>query len=593
MSNHVLVRNAPARSLGPLDRSFYGEPPAGASALRSALTALSDASNTSTFRRLTGWDHDPMRRLLYLHRSAFEAEAQGRERTADYFWIEAHHRLAALWGKPRVWSHAAQSLGAAFAGDGAELRMIVAREIFLDVHLAFANGALRATGGSRKRLDFHARKIESILMLDESIADSRTALLPAIEAELESHRSEPEKSIARLRALKLPSVRAATAMQLAELIFERATILLNGSNAEIGTKRLREGIEDLEALRRGNPGLYSAYDMLAQLHLVNAVRLGNNRDVADALVEAERALAFKPDFDPAATVVQQLGDAMRALQAQIQGVEQELRYSSGKTLNAEGFRLLSQAQRGFGPVDAFRNSGKIEALRKDRDVASATDLWTQVVGYREERPRDEQLLAFRSVVTELYVSDEDDASRLRESYEQRKDVPASVAQLVAEFVLRRRRENADGSVEATAEPTAVVELWIDPMPPASGDPEPYAHWWFGSQDKALRALAVASLVCAVSVGTMTVLETSRQSARHEAWTTFKTSSNDGDAIAAAERYLAIPPPMFGSDARRRTIRSEYARAFIGWFSALPDPGSPEALAHIRTYRNFSMPEGSP
>jgi hypothetical protein len=510
----LLVRKSEnPRVLQDIGEGFYRVPAANEAApdVGAKLLALSRI-------RLTWWQrhaglglspNEHFGRLLLLHRLAFEAELAGQSRRADFFWREAFRSLQRIWKRDDVWEAVRSIVGGDAVPTPRAVRDLVATELFIDTHIAFANGRL-GQGTPLKaddRLFAHLAFIRLLLKLQQLPVDVAAPLLaPAIDAEIGNLESESkwDVAISRLREYialcpgDLPSEE-----RLAGLYFKRAIGRLSAGEGKgsANAASLRETMKPLDQMRRECPDCAVVYDYLGHLHHIQSIQLANGKELATALLASRKAQILAPGLDAAATTLSQLAEAMTKLQTDMREVEQRVR-AGGVTLNAEGSRLRRQANLGFSLLDQFDKSAEPAQLAKERVLARARKLWRDV-GLAPDAGSEDKTSALSQVVGELYSSEattaESLAERFREASAENPALSDIPAERVGEFIVTRRRENA-GEVVAVADDRAAPAGAFSisgPVAPARRDREPLWYWLLGRQDPATRVLAALAGVAVI------------------------------------------------------------------------------------------------
>jgi hypothetical protein len=96
---------------------------------------------------------DSIVRLLALHRRAIEEETRGRLERADFWWQEARQQWKAVPASHAGWAEVIAVLAPGRVVDPAAMRAAIGRELLVDVHIAFGNGA--ALGQDQDRARWH------------------------------------------------------------------------------------------------------------------------------------------------------------------------------------------------------------------------------------------------------------------------------------------------------------------------------------------------------------------------------------------------------------------------------------------------------
>jgi hypothetical protein len=594
MSTHLLYRNSEGRTLPLPDARLYRRVPASAvHTPGAALLALGDPAGLTRWQRW--WRGGPdrvhgIRRLLYLHRCAFEAELAGRLVSADFFWREAIAALRATWDAREAWSAVASQVGCPGPDAGDRLRGLVATELFMDSHIAFANGCLKATPVAAGHRAFaHAGFIGELLDLQPLEADFGTVLLPAVIAEVEAlQASDIDAAVGRLRRERRTPVTPVLSDFLAALLFRRTIAALAKDpkgHERADSKRLERGIRDLEELRSTHAENLAVDDLLAQLYHILSVRLNNDGRVSPALLASAKAAAYRPGYEAAEEGMKQLVENMKHRQARAAELKAELRGSPNRQLNVDGAALVADADAGFAPMQKFQSSGESQRIAEARRLADAARLWRELDGGTGTRPANDQLTRLREVV--IALRDEPDANEvsLTAAFAATPNLPKLDARAAARLVLALRGQPvAADDAKPRPEPLA-----IDPASAGSerGERlERVGHWLFGRQDASTKAfVACASAILAVTL-VASAIELPRQYVREGALAQIRAADPSKDyerVIAASVRFLGAKG-IFGSDPRRDEVLDAYARAFTAWFANVDAPDAQATQQRVAQYR---------
>lgn len=541
--------------------------------------------------------------LLRQHRMAFEAECSGRFESAAYFWDELLHCLRKEWPRDAHWEAAARKLECPDVPDGAALRTLLTDELFLDSMCAFVNGCVdQGSAKVSERVPWQGTWIEAMLALCQlGGADLGTIRLPLLRLQIDALANAGEYSEAITRLVKETDskMKEALSERLASLKLERACRQLKFDAAK-NIIVLRPAIKDLEILVNAHPDRLQIHEHLGQAYHLLSVQLANDNSCAQALVASDKATRLYPALREASETFAQLVEQMQQLQTKTEEVMKELKRSKGKQLSETGKKLFLDAQAGFGPLEAFRQSAEAAALSDRQLVASDAGLWRELTGEPlPARPANGALAALREVVIEIYSSEADTQSELAEAFDGMRaanaELPAIDAQRVASFIVRRRRENgAQGDPDAQASDTPVESdvapvLTIPPASAVSGDRVSFRDWYAGSAATGARRLALAAALSVTVAAAFSAIEIPAHRTRDEAvWQIANASSADYDSvIEASERFLQARSFGIG-DPREPGVWDAYAKAFLGWFATVENLREPHAAARIDTYRKLAL-----
>jgi hypothetical protein len=552
---------------------------------------------------MSGWKLDPVQRvgrMLLLHRLAFEAEQAGKWRRADFFWRETHSGFRRLWLSPQIWARAAAAVGETGPSDGTTLRDRITRELLIDTHRAFVNGRLAAATSvkSGDRLFLHVGYIRDLLNLTEASPTERLKfLLPAIEAEIQALEIEKSWDAAAALAAELVELNhddTRAQERLAWIYFRRAIEDAPKGRELKHALRVNRSIEDLERLRRTGVDRSLYFDLIGRLHHLRAILLANGGQLPEALVEARKFQDFCPSLEVAVQSMQQLIDAMKALQTRMQQVQKELRSSSNRSLSPEGERMLRQAQSGFSLLNGYVASDEPAKIAAARQLALAREICRDI-GVSDTG--EARAVALLDAVGSLYGSDAKTEEDLVAIFQQRAAGNTELAGIdgrqVASFIVRRRRENSGEKVgEETAKPDQAREAQppqddqsIPPCDRSRFGPEPFGYWLLGTQDRPARALFAAAVVVVIAAigGTGLEIIGSRERAAAYAAIVAADKQNDGkNVIAQAQRFLSAWT-LHATDDRLGFVVKSYALQLNRWFAELSGSLTDADRAQIKTY----------
>lgn len=604
MQERFIVRASQSRQLPlPTAELYQRSDHAQAAGPWATLAASCAPPRFPLWLRLGGWSRRPedmVRHLVYLHRCGFEAELAGRMVRADFYWRDSAARLGSLWTKGAYWEDAARALQLQAGMDGPGLRRMIAEELFVDTHIAFANGAI-ASGEVRltPRVPTHARLVEQILALgkgDDPAAEAlRYSLLHAEIAALEKTGREAE-AIKRIRGLKNPALRTRLAEQLATLVFRLALRSLDGPalvTHQLKAARLRGAINEMDQIRRDNPNELGVYELTAHLQHALSVQLANDGTIADALVACESALDYWPRLEAADETRTTLVDRMKQRQHHMSEVERQLRGAGDMILNAEGERMRADAQRGFTPLLEYRKSTRPATLAAGRESAARGSVWNDLAApgtASGTRPPDDDLNALNASVGELYASDLHSEQELAQAFAAMQREQAALRDFdparVAGFILERRRHNESIAANSPPHTSGAAGMLLRPGQPARDYFPPLLAWLFGRQDKEPRALLGGALLFTVLVGAVSVQELAGRRVRDEAVARIRQPGATNETIIReAERFLQART-LNWNDPREEEVHDAYAAAFTNWFVNTEAPTSAAARQRIGQYKKL-------
>jgi hypothetical protein len=564
-------------------------------------------------QRLLKWKLDGVgriRKLLTFHRVAFEAEIEGVWGRADFFWQEQRNELGSLWDRESLWedviAQVARQTGIACDCSAKEIRDRLLDEIFLDTHHAFYLGLERPalSRAPSDRAYVHVEAIDQLLdrssrSQDEKVAIYGPLFMDRIYACREADQWGQAVKFATRLVSRLPSDREALELLIHTEHLRTLKSLRPGKSesTEIANASIIQlGIERQEALLRLHPSNVSLFDSLGVLHHLRAVKLANGDKVADALVEIERSLAFRPDEEEVEKARPQLVGMMQALQQQMRAVELSLASRPNTHLNAQGLALRDQARRGLEPARRFRESNEAKQILRSREVAEMRSLWQRVGLPLPQEGGDQSAFALARALERITANPPKKPAGIMAAWSHVVAADPLLAQLPLEPIDAFLRSNLFGEekrkITSTFPSPAPLNVRSQERRPGG---ETLAEWTFSRQNPWIKAQAVIAVVLILVAGMMSLTEARNRQARNRAWTGLEKAfqrRDDLGVVKASEVFFATSPPSGGDPQREARARSLYGEALVHWF--LRSPGEPdvEALRHVERYRSFlvSHPE---
>lgn len=306
---------------------------------------------------------DALGLVLHAHRLAFEAEQRNEWSNADFFFEKAYRRLAQI--APQQW----QQLGSDPALAPPKLHDALIGEVFVETHLAFQKGLDHlGSAEARQRAGKHLDYVNRLVALLADPAQQRPFLALKPFLAITTNPDDRKGAIAAvehyLRALPDDTVYL---RQLKVLYANDTFGSLIKDQYDKNIKTLQAGIQRLESLCDKLPDDTELYDILGDAYFVLGINQANSGQVADSLVSIYKGQAYCPYIKNWEETANQVVDIMKNLREQNQRIEERLAQQSNSYRTAEGIRIKAQAERGFGPVNAFLESEACKRLVAIRD----------------------------------------------------------------------------------------------------------------------------------------------------------------------------------------------------------------------------------
>lgn len=551
-------------TMGPDFYSSNGQPDTSQGDARARLIWLAAGSSLTWWQRVMGLRLTPEKcvsRLLLLHRSAFEAEINGRFQAADFFWREALAVLQRLWTRTDVWNSLRADLGDMAMANAEQLRDRITEELFIDTQVGFINGRFEQGDplSSSDRAFVHLRFVRELLKFNSWSSDEVSSLLdPGIEAELGALEGAKRWDEAISCAKEYLTViaddtklRARQSLLYYKRTMERLSAAAKGDELA-GALVLAEGIQCLKGLNSSHPNISITYELIGHLQHLHAIKLANAGSLADALVAASEAQTYSPSLEDIGQLIEQLRENMIKLQKEMGKIQEELKWKPNVSLSQEGQRLQREATRGFTPLREYVDTGVSERVAKARHIASAHSVWREVGFKPNIVPSNEQALELYELANEVYRSEALTAEDMLEMIQVREVAYPHLTEIqadqVVKFILRRRRENTSEAPRSEEVLPASVSSKEPASPPlivtqasASKGDVPFWYWLFGMQNLGIRAVFATAAFCLIAALSMTLVDAWGSQIRSQAYLAVSGAADRGDkesALAEADRFLA-------------------------------------------------------
>jgi hypothetical protein len=552
-------------------------------------------------------------RWLFHHRKALTEELAGQPERADFFWYEFYQDLPSLWRESSVWqevSHTlSRELGLAETGDPAALQRRLMEEVLIDVHCGFYNGYLRDCKeiGPDSRAFVHFDYLLNLLDYAALSGDELRRLIgPAANLRVNTFRAAQAWDAA-IKAAQLLTKHFPESIddenQLARLHFEATLTKLSNREAARAQRRDADvalnGIRQLEQMMVSSPENATFYELIACLYHVRAIKLSNGRNLAEALEAIEKAVTYYPLNSAAHAARNQLIEAMGSLQAQMKEVIAQLAGKYNVRLNAEGLRLVREAQRGFGLMTNFAESEQAKLVYERFCVAHARQLWRAIgLSVPAGQPEDgwnQRALGLLKAVTQVISNPPATAAGIAQRWQELKLADAALAQLddrsvcaFLEHSVFRPDEEFTSQTHSDSPPPVAPPVLTTPLLVQILRGEPFGYWLFSRQGRGIKVLAAVAIILVCLATGLWMRETQHRRARDAAFGQLMEASEQGDfprVIDNAVSFLSHPP-LGHDDSRQNEVRGYYQEALVRWAITLRDADNPALAARLERYRQL-------
>jgi hypothetical protein len=528
--------------------------------------------------------HARVERVLKLVDMARRAELEGRALRADFFWKEAHLSLRASWLQGGEWIR-------------------VAREVFWETHWALVRGGLRDKNPEDIRSDARAfvhlgwiRSLETLL--PEESAASRSDLEAALRLQVHTLERAARLKEAWKRAGELQQLAPENSeypSRAAEIQMAIVSKALDASGDDITEREqaLRSAIVNMTRLRGGERPILSVLQAEAVLRQQLAIALANDDRLSDALLESRKALALDPWLEGGKETFEKLVEFLSQMQEQANSIREEVQ-AGNRQLSSKGEWLLREAERGYGPVNAFLESQEYQELTALYEKALTNHVWREV-SLADPEPEDSRPKDLIEEVSRILTEKPEDPAALEAAWNEAVDRHASLQDLnpvAAVAFLHRRLFPDDPNAPEPLQTRWVAQLSDGPsieLPPerSKRDGEPFEGWLYSRSDLRVKFQCVAALLLIVTAFLFGVREVINRGIRAEAYQQARVAASLEDlpkAMEAAGRFLEHR--VAANDSRESEMTMLYDEALVNW--VLREDPAEDELRKLLELRKAAM-----
>jgi tetratricopeptide (TPR) repeat protein len=525
--------------------------------------------------------------VCWLHYAAIQAEIEGFQRRADFYWRECDRHLACLTRKAAILTAAMRSKMLAPPHDNAgDLGSVFVDEVLIDVHAAFFNG--RAQRSAELTLEdrafYHLNRLEKVLPYSSLSPAERVELLLPVWL----HRGHALRSAKRWpEAIALAEKRLSTDPHnlesqnwFVETWFERTISMLQSEPSQSATRTqshaLHTAVSALEHFRTVAPHNGDVYQALSTLYHYLAVNLANARQPSQALLWVQKALTINPGFAEAQQTRGQLIEAMKGLQARMKEVDAELQSRPNVTLTPEGRAFRQEAQAGFGPYNRFVESEEARLLHRQAEEARNRTIWRAIGLPEPQQHFDEQAERLFVALNEVAAAEPGDKVSIAETWRQVSskdpDLQAIDIDNVSGFLANRLLgESWQKPAPAVPEPPLVQPPILSSRTDlCRGGQPPISAWLYSGQDLALKMRLLAIVILVSVAGVLFSYELEQYRTRDDAYVMMSDLGAKRDypgVVKAANGFFSAR--SFSRDPREQEVRTASQEALVRWITDLP------------------------
>jgi hypothetical protein len=570
-----------------------------------------------TFRqRYLRWGLSPTDRLTLLlvkHRMAVDAEIASQWRRADFLWDEVLAEAKRVIGDEQCWTEIAGTFeqGARGASPSAvsRLRNAFVEEVLIDTHCAFFNGRFKDVEipDFADRAFVHVARVETLLGLSVMSKADQFQMMRAIEELRINALADGRRWDEAIRLceslLKRSGGNELYQNRLVELHSGKMMDCLSEGNSSTenaaDAAELKSGIDALLKLHRTYPDNVMVFELLAQFFHLRAVKLANYGLVAEALVDIQKALAFRPGFEEAVETRNQLVELMKTLQKRVGELKEELDKRPDATLTSDGIQMLHEAAVGFSQVNSYVNSAEPDETSQARRTAEAKSLWKNIGLQEPAEHWSEQAQELFGAIADVAATPPTTIGELGRCWEhaiaKRPELTGIDSSAVCAFL--QQRWFGEGPAPETRKPPEKkgIPLFLTVNPSDHRrDGEPFWFWLFNRADLRLKVQCAVAIILLVTAGTLAVSDAIARHGRESGYQQVLegvNSRNPLEIVKGAEEYFDSVP-LSGGDGRDSVLADLYDKAFVQWFSTQGAGENPESQDHIARYREVIASHGT-
>jgi hypothetical protein len=303
-------------------------------------------------------------------------------------------------------------------------------------------------------------------------------------------------------------------------------------------------------------------------------------------------------------------------------VQQEMARKFNARLNEQGQKLLTEAKKGFGPMNAYMESEPAKMTARQFQMAQAVHLW-QAIGMPEppegwqkeplpgvmqgvkgktfplESPNSwhRKALQLWEEVGRIFQQPPVSQADLRAFWQSvvadKPDLADLDSTLICAFLERKVFGEESDRVLVTAPPEVIEEPpTLTPIAvKRQRGAEPLLPWLFSSQDKRIKIQAAIASVLVLVAGGLGIQDKLRISARENAYQQILAAEQIQDnlsVVQGAETFFANSP-LSGKDGRNEQVMELYTQSLVRWFAQQENSPDADAQKHLERYRQIMNP----
>lgn len=514
---------------------------------------------------------EKLAQVFFFHEKAMNKELEAKYVESDFFWERAY----------RLFFKITDSDFTTLADTELKnLKDIIIKELFIDVHLAFYKGiknSIQKENISEDRFSKHIKYVEDLTSklpkdvfntflknfekhrINTSIEEENItqAILIAQKAATQFH----EEPYFKEQALKLKVQRVLKPIQV---------------NQNISSSQVKDIVDDLEKMRRNYPLERIIYDALGECYSILMNLTAKEGKFCYALLYLRKAAIYSPgivNYDEWWKVLTEQMEIINKDQAP-KLIE---KLNSGRFyLTEEGEVIIENYKIGYSLLKDFIDSEEKELVKAEdkailwqfcknigvsieplaenwEDIARELNLLVNKV--IKEKPSD------RAMVLKILKAGLPQSDNIEKTFSLEK---------ATDFILTILNQTPIEPEESIF--NLELELTSNQLVPKSlsmkKSKEPFAYWWFSRKDLASKAFLISTILFLGYIGIKTIQHNRAKSERDLAYNeivkTLQEEENLTAIIPHVERFLSNPT-VFGKDDRLESFVPYFEEKFGQWF----------------------------
>lgn len=575
---------------------------------QSALKIVNLANQKYTlWEKLFGWNLDAVRkigRLLLLHKKAAAAEIKGQLRQAEFFWERFFKSLNSIYNEETIWQELNEFAFHETGNEPGVLRQCMIEEVFIDMHCAFYNGRIKQDEEMipDDRALFHIDYLEKLIDLTGISREKFQSIFDSISRKrIEKYKKEGnyEQAILLTTGLleRFPDSREYQS-SLAISFHGKIMDELIGGNSEyennIDADSIKKGIKNLEKFREKYCDNIVFYEVVSDLWHLYSIKLANYGKFSEALLSAQRALAYNPYMEEAKKTYKDIIKMMKQLKSKLGEIEREIANSYGMSMTDEGLRMKKEISKGSDLADRYRQSSEAQQLVESFYIAQARSVWHEM-GFPEppKEQWDEKAIALLNGLALVLENPPKKKSGIKSRWERIAENNTELEKLDPEVVCsylerrlfkKKKSKNRKETFKAPKDTPIIAAVTGE----VRQKEVPFLYWLFTGTGIRYQVQIVLVLILITIMAVIAINDNKKFDIRDKAFKQITTAEKSDDYIGIIENAGTFfsQKPLTRNDKRESYVKKLYDQAIVRLFTEQDEQLDDNALAHFKQYEKL-------